>query len=184
MRLVNLVGTMCRDGNLQALRAWYDDHVHQLFGCAGLLEARMYLREGASTHGEAPQCLCLYDFASAAAFAEYETGPVRAAAAADRERSWGREGIAITLRHPLTRIYRRTLAGEAPTRWLVRALAAGAQAHRGIVAGIDGAVDLYLTGGADHSTLVFSTPHAASAPPAQVSVTWQADYAAVRHWTR
>ena len=101
MRLVNLVGTVCRDGNLQAPRAWYDDHVHQLFGCAGLLEARMYLREGASAVGEAPECLCLYDFASAAAFAEYEAGPVRAAAL-----------------------------------------------------------------------------------PAQVSTTWQADYAAVRHWTR
>jgi hypothetical protein len=37
VRLVNLVGTRCTDGNLAALRAWYTDHVHLLMACEGLL---------------------------------------------------------------------------------------------------------------------------------------------------
>ena len=181
-RLINLVGTRCTDGNLAALRAWYADHVHQLLACEGLIEAAMFLREGAG-QGDAPECLCLYDFESAAAFAEYETGPVRAAAAADRALGWGRDGIEITKRFPLARLYRRSAgAGTLPARWRVRSLRAGAESHRAIVAGIEGDFVLYLAQGDAPTTLVFSAGE--SALPANVATAWAADYSTVLVWSR
>ena len=189
MRLVNLVGTRCTDGNLAALRTWYADHVHQLLACEGLLEARLWLREGAgqsaakgTAMGDAPECLCLYDFESAAAFSEYESGPVRASAGADRARGWGHKGIEITMRYTLTRQYRRRGPATPPSRWHVRSLRAGSEVHRALVAGIDADVELYLSRGEPTSTLVFSA--ADSALPAGVSPAWSADYAPVMHWLR
>ena len=181
-RLINLVATRCTDGNLAALRAWYADHVHQLLACEGLVEAAMFMREGAG-QGDAPECLCLYDFESAAAFAEYETGPVRASAAADRALGWGRDGIEITMRYPLTRLYRRSAsAGTPPERWRVRSLRAGAESHRAIVAGIEGDLALYQARGDAPTTLVFSASD--SMLPSGLAPAWAADYSATMHWAR
>jgi hypothetical protein len=178
MRLVNLVGTCCRDGDAAALRRWYADHVHQLFAFDGLLEARLLARAGQG-HGTAPECLCLYDFESAAAFAEYEAGPVRAAAAADRALGWGRDGIEITLRRAYTRLYRR--AGPAPTApsCSVSALQLGAEADRSLAATMDGALELYRAAAEPISLLLVADRAAV-----HDAVQWQADYALLLHWTR
>jgi hypothetical protein len=178
MRLVNLVGTRCRDGDAAALRRWYADHVHQLFAFDGLLEARLLAREGAG-RGTAPEFLCLYDFESAAAFADYEAGPVRAAAAADRALGWGRDGIEITLRQAYTRLYRRAGPAPAAPRCSVTALPVDAATERALAATIDGALELCRSATEPLSFLLLTegaAPHDA--------VQWQADYAKLLHWTR
>jgi hypothetical protein len=61
--------------------------------------------------------------ADAASFAAYEAGPVKAAAAADRELGWGRDGIAISLRKAYRRLYRREGPQGRATAWRVAAVA-------------------------------------------------------------
>lgn len=178
MRCINLVGTRCRDGDHATLRRWYADHVHELFAFDGLLEARLLAREGTG-QGAAPEYLCLYDFASAAAFAEYEAGPVRAAAAADRELGWGRDGIEITLRQAHTRLYRRAGPGPAAPHSCVTALQAHAGTERALAAMTEGALELCRSA-AEPRSLLLLTEHAI-APDA---VQWQAGYALLLHWTR
>jgi hypothetical protein len=178
MRLVNLVGTRGRDGDAAALRRWYADHVHQLFAFDGLLEARLLAREGAG-QGAAPECLCLYDFAGAAAFAEYEAGPVHAAAAADRALGWGRDGIEIVMRQAYTRLYRRTAPAPAAPRCSVTALQVGADAERALAATMDGALELYRAAAEPMSLLLLAERAAV-----HDAMQWQADYALLLHWTR
>jgi hypothetical protein len=183
-RLVNLVGTVCKDGNLAALRAWYVDHVHQLFADPGLLEARLAMRVGAGL-GSAPECLCFYDFASAEAFEAYERGPVRASAAVDRASSWGRDGIEITLRYPLVRQYRRVTSAPL-LRWRVSAFEADAATERRVVAALDGALELYRTQvepGRAPSTLLWTEP-GVQLPGVMPAPAWQAEYAFTTIWSR
>lgn len=177
MRLVNLVGTRCRDGDAVALRRWYADHVHQLFAFDGLLEARLLARQGVG-QGAAPECLCLYDFESATAFTEYEAGAVRAAAAADRALGWGRDGIEITLRRAYTRLYRRSGPAPAAPRCSVTALQTGAESERALAATTDGTLELYRAM-AEMSLLLVADRAAV-----HDAVQWQADYAPLLHWTR
>jgi hypothetical protein len=180
MRLVNLVGTRCTDGDRAALRRWYADHVHQLFAFDGLLEARLLARDGVGT-GDAPEVLCLYHFADAQAFADYEQGPVRAAAAADRAMGSGRDGIEITLRRAWTRLYRRSAAGGAAAPVGVALLGAGDDPTlRPLAAAHDGAIELYRSTDGEPAVLLMAAPAAPPLPQAA----WQADYLSLWHWTR
>jgi hypothetical protein len=128
-RTVNIVGTRCTEGDHRAAQAWYADHVHQLFAFEGLLAARLVQRvDGLNPPGAdganaaAPEYLCSYDFASEASFQAFESSGVRAAAAADRERGWGRVGIEITQRRAWLRRYQREGAAPA-TLWQVQCAA-------------------------------------------------------------
>ncbi len=112
LRLVNVVGTRAVRGEHQALLAWYTDHVHQLMAFEGLEGAVLHRRQDATgvvappgAQAAAPEYLCLYDFASRAAFEAYEQSPVHADAARDRQLGWGRDGIEITLREAFERLH-------------------------------------------------------------------------------
>jgi hypothetical protein len=199
-RCVNMVGTRCNDADHAALQRWYRDHVHQLFEFPGLLAARL-LRletlEGADGSGGSqcadpgapPQYLCSYDFADAPAFQAYESSAVRAAAAADRELGWGREGIQISYRRAWLRRYRRERAHPSE-RWWVQcgewaprsALAPATDPWRPLVAQHEGALELY----ADAAALMrWSDPPAqAASPPTGVHWDWQGHYRLLWRWTR
>ena len=127
----NLVGTRVLDGDFSAAQRWYADHVHQLLAWPGLRAAELMQRSGPAA--SAPDLLCLYDFGSAASLAQYETSAVRQQAEADRQASWGRDGIAVVLRGPYQRLYRRCAAGSDDTadRW-VRHGVAGSDSAGGI----------------------------------------------------
>ncbi len=119
--LFNLVGTNSLDGDHAMLQRWYADHVHLLMRFAGLHHAQLMQRSDVvpglaapalaapspathpATHTSAPQYLCLYEFASAQAFAEFEASPERANAPKLGRPDWMATGIHIVLRQQYTR---------------------------------------------------------------------------------
>ncbi len=195
-RTVNIVGTRCTAGNHRAAQQWYADHVHQLFAFDGLWAARLAQRVGLG-EGEAPDYLCSYDFADEASFQAYESSGVRAAAAADRELSWGRDGIEITWRQAWQRRYQR-VAIAATTDWQVQCAtpqpqptAASAQdALRCWVQHHHGGLELYAQAPAaaasEPGPLMLWSEHAGltSTPPTGWRCEWQGRYRLLWGWRR
>jgi hypothetical protein len=119
LHLFNIVGTRVPRGEFEHARRWYVDHVHLLFGHEGLLGARLWQRvPGAAEVGTAPDMLCFYDFGEHRdSFTAYDNSPLRAEVERDRQSSWGRDGIEVTLRARFRRLYeRRVLDGVREAR--------------------------------------------------------------------
>jgi hypothetical protein len=176
---VNLVGTRATRGEHEALRRWYADHVHQLLRCPGLLAATLHRRDdGAAVSGgsTAPEVLCLYDFVSAEAFADYEASALYREVQADRDAGWGRDGITITMRSQFKRLYRcrAAAAGDHGALWSVNAVAGPIS----VVRERELAAGLCARGAAQYSLL----RAAVEPPPIAAHLLIEAAPAPLPHW--
>jgi hypothetical protein len=94
--MINLVATRLKAGTPAQLLRWYNDHIHLLMRFDGLRGATLY---GCTTPGGLPpEYVCLYDFASPAAFAAFEASAAKAAASRVTQTGWGQHGIEIVQR--------------------------------------------------------------------------------------
>ncbi|NJS35546.1 MAG: hypothetical protein HC765_02470 [Brachymonas sp.] len=99
----NLVSTRCRDGNHKALQHWYSDHL-QLLLTSPHLESAHLLRCDTALQGDAPDYLCIYEFASSMAFDQFEQGAEKARATELTNAAAGRSSIDITQREQFVRL--------------------------------------------------------------------------------
>lgn len=93
--MINLVATRQKAGTPIELLRWYNDHVNLLLRSGDLTDATLYRcvdRPGADT---APDYLCLYRFASMAAFAAFEVSAAKELARQVIAAGWGQHGIEI-----------------------------------------------------------------------------------------
>lgn len=181
-RCVNVVGTRCVDGEHAALQRWYADHVHQLMAFDGLLGARLW-RCARPLHGQAPAWLCGYDFVSAEAFADYEGSAAKAAAAADRERGWGRDGITIVFRQAFTRLYQRH-ADDAPAAALQVSCWAQEPDLRRLADTAAPAFEALIAHGAGPARALLLRATAADPTADPTALVWQGRYEPVLQWQR
>ena len=73
--MINVVATRQKADTPAELLRWYNDHVNLLLRFDGLKTATLYCRSGATQ--AAPEYLCLYRFASAAVFADFEASDAK-----------------------------------------------------------------------------------------------------------
>jgi hypothetical protein len=203
LHLFNIVGTRVPRGDFEHARRWYVDHVHLLFGHEGLLGARLWQRvPGAAEVGTAPDMLCFYDFGEHRdSFTAYDNSPLRAEVERDRQSSWGRDGIEVTLRARFRRLYeRRVLDGVREARSRIAATTADAASgwERGLAAraherglrhleiyraenDVEGAPAQGQLGGIwiGNADTAVRPPEAPAPGPA-----WQGVYLPLEHWTR
>ena len=102
--LINLVATRQKSGTPVELLRWYNDHVSLLMRFDGLVSATLYRCQQAALRGDFPEYICLYRFASPAAFAAFEASPAKELARQVTASGWGQRGIEIIQRsqYPLS----------------------------------------------------------------------------------
>jgi heme-degrading monooxygenase HmoA len=94
--MINLVATRQKAGKPAELLRWYNDHVHLLMGFDELQGATLYRCTAPAK--TAPEYVCLYNFASASAFAAFEASDAKERARQVTETGWGKQGIEIIQR--------------------------------------------------------------------------------------
>ena len=96
--MINLVATRQTSGMPAELLRWYNDHVNLLMRFEGLMGATLYRCIQPAAPLDAPEYVCLYRFASQAAFAAFEASPAKELAREITASGWGQHGIEIVQR--------------------------------------------------------------------------------------
>ena len=98
--MINLVATRQKSGTPAELLRWYNDHVNLLLRFDGLAGATLYRRRPAKQPSASaePDYICLYRFASLAAFIEFEASDAKEQARQVTQSGWGNGGIEIIQR--------------------------------------------------------------------------------------
>ena len=94
--MINLVATRQKSGSPAELLRWYNDHVNILMRFEDLQGATLYRCTAPATN--VPDYVCLYDFPSPSAFADFEASDAKELARQVIESGWGLQIIEILQR--------------------------------------------------------------------------------------